>query len=262
MDQYFHIQHKQTDDQKAQEAKQRLAQIVKNENIHFNYFDEAQYGINNFPKQLSEIGVLCSKIKKKGLIVGCGAGRMVFEMSKHFEKMDGIDTNNDLIEAANSLKTNQSLSWSICDHGDIMDEYKITAFKDLGIEKAMLGKSNFAFVKDLHTIPLSYNKYDCIITLNVLDKLHSPKKFVNTIQRRVNKGGVLIFAECFTWNQDITPKIKWIGGTEKDKSSSDALKAMLRTYTVIKEDKMSFIVRENAFSYKLKIANTIILKKT
>ena len=65
MDQYFHIQHKQTDDQKAQEAKQRLAQIVKNENIHFNYFDEAQYGINNFPKQLSEIGVLCSKIKKK-----------------------------------------------------------------------------------------------------------------------------------------------------------------------------------------------------
>lgn len=244
---------------KALEAKRR--EIVKNENIHFNYFDEVQYGISNFPKQLAEIAVLCNKIKKKGLIVGCGSGRMVFEMSKHFDKMDGIDTNNDLIESANSLKQKQSIEWSICNHGDIMDKYKITAFKDLKIEKAMLNKANFAMVKDLVTIPLSYNKYDCIVVFDVLHKLHSPKKFVNTIQRRVNKGGILIFSECFEWNESITPKMKWIGGTG-NKSSADALKEMLRTYTLVKEDMMSFIQRENAFSYRMKIANTLIMKKT
>eukprot|EP01084_Bolivina_argentea_P246511 412543_1 len=248
------------DEEAMKLAKEKQKTVLKNCNVHFNFFDESQYGIVNFPKTLSEIGVLSSKVKKKGLIVGCGSGRMVFEMAKHFLSMDGIDINCDFISAANSFKSKQMIEWSIPNHGDIIDKYKSSAFKDLKCDKAILSKCKFSIIKDYHTIPLSYNKYDCIIILNVLCKLHSPKKFVNSIQRRVNKGGTLIFSECFDWNEKITQKNKWIGGTG-NKTSSDALKEMLRTFTMIKEDKMSFIERKNAFSFKLSIANTIILKK-
>jgi len=247
------------------EAKKR--EIAKNVNIHFNYFDEAQYGIANFPKQLAEIGVVCVAQKKnaKILVVGCGAGRAVFEMAKHADivKVDGIDIDEELINVANTLKTTQNVQWEIQNHGDIMEQYRVTAFKDLKIEKAMLGKCNFETVKDLHTIPLSFSRYDCIIVMNVLDKLHSAKTFVNTIQRRVNKpGGVLIFSECFDWNEETTHKEKWIGGMN-NKSSSDALKELLaRSFTVIKEDKVPFVERQNAFLFKLCIANTVIFKSS
>merc|ERR1712228_338698 len=103
-------------DIKEQEAKrladeQKQRELVKNTEIHFNFCDTPQCDISNFFLRISEIASKQSKFKKKGLIVGCGAGRLCFEMAKEFEKMDGIDTNMDLIESAESFKTQQKIKW-------------------------------------------------------------------------------------------------------------------------------------------------------
>lgn len=239
---------------------------VQNENIHFNFYSEPQYGIPNFPQSLSEIAVNAvssSKLKNKCLVVGCGAGRCVIEMAKHkhIGSVDGIDGNPRLIAAANGFKTKQSISWEIPNHGSIMDSFRCAAFKDLKCDKTVWSKCQFRDdVKDYHTIPFSYKNYDCVVVCNVLDRLHSPKKFVNSMQRKVVKGGTLVLSECFDWKESITQKAKWIGGSGKQ-SSSEALKGMLKMFTLVKEDKISFIERENAFLFRLRIANTFIFRK-
>lgn len=246
------------ENKRLEEAKRNR---IRNMNIHFNFFNEEQYGICNFPASLSQIAVRSSKVKKRGFVVSCGAGRCVLEMAKVFGSVDGIDTNSDLIAAANGLKAQQSVQWKIANHGTIMDEYSCAAFKDLKCDKSVLSKCHFSKVRDLRNIPLSYNRYDCIVVMNALDTLQSPKTFVNALQRRVNKGGTLIFSECFNWKESVTSKMKWIGGTEKE-SSSDALKGMLlKMFKLVKEDKISFIERENAFTFRLCIANTFIFTK-
>ena len=57
-----------------------------------------------------------------------------------------------------------------------------------------------------------YRGYDLVYAGNVLDRMYDPGKFLQNIQERINDGGLLVLVSPYSWDEEFTPRDKWLGG--------------------------------------------------
>ena len=52
---------------------------------------------------------------------------------------------------------------------------------------------------------------------NLIDRLYNPRLFLDTINERLNRDGVLVITSPYTWQESSTEKEFWLGGkVDKD----------------------------------------------
>ena len=229
---------------------------------------EFQYGANNFSvknfaKQAAKIASKFAVNKTKALDLGCATGRATFELAKRFDKVEGIDFSARFIGVGVKLKDEGYIAYTSKEEGELVTNKKIT-LEELGYEKL---KDKVSFWQgDACNLKPNFTGYDLILAKNIIDRLYNPKLFLDDVDKRLNKEGILVITSPYTWQESSTKKEFWLGGY-KDKSGNevktiDTLKDILsERFELIHRQDLEFVIKESARKFQHTISEMTVWKK-
>ena len=187
-----------------------------------------------------------------------------FELAKSFDEVEGVDFSVRFVGVGAKLKENGFIAFHSNEEGEIVENKKVTIEK-LGYEKL---KEKVSFWQgDACNLKPNFNSYDLVMATNLIDRLYNPRLFLDTIDERLNKDGVLIIASPYTWQESSTKKEFWLGGFY-DKNGEEAI----RTIDVLKEilsDKfelihlqdLEFVIKETSRKFQHTISQVSVWRK-
>ncbi len=154
-------------------------------------------------------------VRKKGkaLDLGCGTGRLTFELAKHFQHVDGIDFTARHIQHALQMKEQGQVRYAMQSEGELQHYFEVTQ-ADLGI-KPYLDKVNFV-QGDAHNLKPQFTGYDLVVCHRLLEYLYDPAAFLSKISERINGQGYLLLSSTYDWQQQGIEQAKWLGGFKRD----------------------------------------------
>jgi 5-histidylcysteine sulfoxide synthase/putative 4-mercaptohistidine N1-methyltranferase len=179
--------------------------------IEFHY-GPSQLDAPNFPVAcIEEVARLLEGRKtEKALDIGCATARSAFELAKHFDHVDAVDLSVRLIEAPANLQKNGRQRYVITQQGEI-NAFKEVNLSDFDGYDAV--KDKVAFLQgDACNLVAKYKGYDLVFAGNLIDRLYDPAKFLNLIKDRIVAGGLLVLVSPYNWDEEHTPREKWLGG--------------------------------------------------
>jgi putative 4-mercaptohistidine N1-methyltranferase len=177
------------------------------------------------------------------LDVGCAVGASSFVLGKYFGDVLGVDFSQNFIDAANTLKEKNSLSYSYLVEGD---SYK----EAYAVPESTQGHVSFA-VGDAMNLGSSLSNYDLVHAANLICRLSSPQKFFDRIPYLVKQGGQLLLATPFTWLEEYTPRNNWVGsGDSKEK----LVEKLSPWFQLEYEEDLPFLIREHRRKYQYSIS--------
>jgi len=149
----------------------------------------------------------------KVLDLGCGTGRLCFELAKNSGHVDGIDFTARHIQHCLDLKEQGQLRYAMPTQGEIFDFHEVT-LENLGFEQP---PENLDFAQaDGHNLKPQFNDYDLAICHRVIEYSYHPQVLLQQLSQRVKSGGVVVLGSSYAWDLAITDKQHWIGGFKRN----------------------------------------------
>lgn len=233
----------------------------------FHYGDEV-FGVPNFPKALADIAIdahcrLGNGRFERALDLGCATGRASFELARAFAKVVGIDFSARFIQAGARLAESGSLRYTLADEGELVS-YHERRLDTLGLSETA-GQVEF-WQGDACNLKDVFTGFDLILAANLIDRLYSPRRFLDDVARRLNPGGLLVLASPYTWLEEHTKREEWIGGFKKDGESYttlDGLKDHLgdRFELVQGPQAVPFVIRETRRKHQHTLSELTVWKR-
>ena len=140
----------------------------------------------------------------------------------------------------------------------------LLTLSSIGVSKEVASRCKF-YQADASNLKPIYSEYDLVLALNLLDRLYDPMKFLNDVKSRINSGGIFLIASPYNWNEEFTPKERWLGGYYKDGvevKTADTLKEILNSdFELIDEFEQEFIIREQERNYQHSLSSVQVWRK-
>jgi len=228
----------------------------------FQYGD-THFGVNNFADECAKIASKFATNKTKALDLGCATGRATFELAKEFDKVEGIDFSVRFVGVGSKLKSDGYVAFHSVEEGEISTNKKVT-IEELGYEKL---KNRVSFWQgDACNLKPNFNSYDLVMATNLIDRLYNPRLFLDTIDERLNKDGILVITSPYTWQESSTNKEFWLGGYKDEDDveirTIDALKNILsQKFELIHLQDLEFVIKETVRKYQHTISELSVWKK-
>jgi putative 4-mercaptohistidine N1-methyltranferase len=161
------------------------------------------------------------------------------------------------------LATQGVARYTIVDEGELVS-YRERKLVDLGLD-ATRGKVAF-FQGDACNLKPHFSGYDLILASNLIDRLYSPAKFMQTVHERLNMGGLLLLASPYTWLAEHTRREEWMGGFKKNGgnfTTLDGLKEILATHFSLKQGPLDipFVIRETRRKFQHSVSEVTIWER-
>lgn len=230
---------------------------------HFGWGENA-LGVENYPAHCARIAIeyMKDKPKRKAFDIGCAIGRSTFELARGFDEVIGVDFSARFIQEAEALRKNGVLRYAMKTEGELENFYEVN-LADFDLEEERQ-KVSFWQADACNLKPI-YKDFDLIFGGNLIDRLYDPKKFLDSLAARVNEGGLLILTSPYTWQEESTPKEKWIGGYKKDGESVTTLEGLQEIlendFVLIDTKDIPFVIQETARKYQYTIAQMTIWQR-
>ena len=114
-----------------------------------------------------------------------------------------------------------------------------------------------------HTATFFINK---LLLAGVIDRLYSPRKFLESAHTRLNPGGLLLIASPYTWLPEHTKREEWIGGFKKDGenfTTLDGLKVILSEHFRLMRGPLPvpFVIRETKRKFQHTISEVTLWER-
>ncbi|CAM2911650.1 methyltransferase [Legionella steigerwaltii] len=221
------------------------------------HYGNEYFRIPNFPVAcINQCKKFFNKIPTlKALDLGCSVGRFSFELAKYFEHVDGIDFSTRFIQQALRLKKERIIRYTITSEGDLVD-YKELKLFDLGYHD-LIDKINFIQGDACNLKPI-FKDYNFIFFANLIEKLHNPALFLETISGRLKPKGILALTSTYAWLEEYTDKNNWLGGIKVNGESQktiEGLKTILKPrFNLITTHDIPFVIRESERKFQHSIA--------
>ena len=229
------------------------------------HYGEAYFGVPNFPRALAELAIaaLGERPAKTALDIGCATGRATFELARRFDKVTGLDFSARFINVGVQLAAQGIIRYTLPDEGELVS-YHERRLPDLGLD-TLRHKVAF-FQGDACNLKPTFAAYDLIVAGNLIDRLYSPRKFLENIHARLNPGGLLVIATPCTWTEEHTAREEWIGGFKKDGenfTTFDGLKEILgRHFRPLGEPRsLPFVIREMRRKFQHNLSEVTIWER-
>ncbi len=234
------------------------------EYAEFHYGDD-YFNVPNFPQALAQLAIeaMGNKPARKALDLGCATGRATFELARHFDHVTGIDFSTRFISLGSYLSEQGRLRYTLVEEGELV-AYKERSLAELGLEK-VAQKVEF-FQGDACNLKPVFTGYDLILAANLIDRLYSPEKFLESVHERLKPGGLLLIASPYTWLPEHTKRESWIGGFKKDGenfSTLDGLKHILgKNFRLLRGPiSVPFVIRETKRKYQHTLSEVSIWER-
>ncbi len=227
---------------------------------HFGW-GESYFGVENYPAKCAKLAIeaMGNKPKRRALDLGCAIGRSSFELAKGFEEVIGIDFSARFIQNAQKLKDEGILRYSIPIEGDLQEFHQVN-LAEYGLE-SLRDRVEF-WQGDACNLKPIYSGFDLIFGGNLIDRLYDPQKFLSSLAERLHDGGLLILTSPYTWQEESTPKERWIGGFRRDGENFTTLEGLEELlgeqFELQKSLDVPFVIRETARKYQHTIAQMSI----
>ena len=234
------------------------------EYAEFHYGDE-YFGVPNFPRALAELAIAAmgDRPAVRALDLGCAAGRASFELARHFAQVTGIDFSTHFIRLGVQLAETGRLRYTLVEEGELV-AYKERSLAELGLDR-FASKVEF-FQGDACNLKPVFTGFDLILAANLIDRLYSPARFLESVRERLNPGGLLLIASPYTWLEEHTKREDWIGGFKKDGenfTTLDGLRAMLGKHFRLRGEPVSvpFVIRETRRKFQHTLSEVTIWER-
>jgi putative 4-mercaptohistidine N1-methyltranferase len=234
------------------------------EYAEFHYGDE-YFDVPNFPRALAQLAIeaIGNKPARKALDLGCATGRATFELARHFDQVTGIDFSARFISLGVQLAEQGRLRYTLVEEGELVT-YKERKLAELGLDS--VAKKVEFFQGDACNLKPIFTNYDLILAANLIDRLYSPEKFLETVHERLNAGGILLVASPYTWLPEHTKRESWIGGFKKDGenfTTLDGLKTILGSHFRLVRGPLSvpFVIRETKRKFQHTLSEVSIWER-
>lgn len=229
---------------------------------HAHYGPE-QFGVPNFPQRCAEICLDALQGRRMGhaLDLGCSVGRASFELAKGgFSQVTGLDFSTRFFRLAARMQEQGNLRYILPEEGEISSFHEV-GLAEFGLEQVR-GRVQF-FQADACNLPERFCGYDLVLAANLIDRLYSPRRFLNTIHQRMNPGGLLVISSPYTWQEQFTKKEEWLGGYREAGEpvwGLDGLKAALSPqFRLLGEPQdIPFVIRETRRKFQHSTAELTI----
>jgi len=230
---------------------------------HFGWGKNA-LSVENYPAKCASIALEYMKDKPKGKAfdIGCAIGRSSFELARGFSEVIGVDFSTRFIQEAQKLKESGILRYVMPTEGELESFHEVNlAAYNLEEER----KKVLFWQADACNLKPIFKDFDLIFAGNLIDRLYDPKKFLDSLVSRLNEGGLFIMTSPYTWQEESTPKEKWIGGYKRDGenvSTLEGLKEILEPqFELIDRRDIPFVIQETARKYQHTIAEMTVWEK-
>lgn len=249
--------------------------------IHFHFDDNSgkKMNIQNFPvaialevlKVLSKYGGNdftgpSMKANKRALDLGCGPGRLTFELARHFKFAVGIDFSARFIQVAHQFRDSGQISYRLQEEGKIYSLHSITLdTKNLQNTMFLQGDAmnmmKTSIDADGNSLDLS--NFDVIICANLIDRLRYPTLALNYLSGIQKAGQFLFITSPYTWMTEWTNENDWIGGKYVDGERLDTftgLKKILEAhYELVSTCDIPFLLREHGMFSPFNLQSNLII---
>ena len=229
---------------------------------HAHYGPE-QFGVPNFPQRCADIclDALQGRRMEHALDLGCSVGRASFELAKGgFSQVTGLDFSTRFFRLAARMQEQGNLRYILPEEGEISSFHEV-GLAEFGLEQVR-DRVQF-FQADACNLPERFCGYDLVLAANLIDRLYSPRRFLNTIHQRMNPGGLLVISSPYTWQEQFTKKEEWLGGYREAGEpvwGLDGLKAALSPqFRLLGEPQdIPFVIRETRRKFQHSTAELTI----
>ncbi len=155
------------------------------------------------------------------------------------------------------------LRYTLPDEGELVS-YHERRLDTLGLAETA-GRVEF-WQGDACNLKDVFTGFDLILAANLIDRLYSPRRFLQDVARRLNAGGLLVLASPCTWLEEHTKRDEWIGGFKKDGDSYttlDGLKDLLgaRFELVQGPQEVPFVIRETRRKHQHTLSELTVWKR-
>jgi len=192
----------------------------------------------------------------RALDIGCATGRTVFELCRSFNEAIGIDFSPAFIKAALTLRSTGIMDYEAAEEGEIISYHQARVAADIQRER-----SNF-FVGDACNLDPKLGVFNAVVACNLMCRVPSPKKFLASMRSFVAPGGVFVLISPYSWLTEYTAKEEWLGGTNDKKDNTALIQAALgNEFSLVKEEDVSFIIREHRRKFQLGVSKVLIWKR-
>lgn len=208
--------------------------------------------VNEF---LPAIGVVGS-----ALDLGCAVGRSTFELSRWAERVVGIDLSHRFIAAAKSVRETGRIEIRRVEEGELTTRLSRQLPIDLRPERCRFE------VADATELPADIGQFEVVLAANLIDRVKTPAKLLDSFSRLVSPGGHLILCSPYTWLEEFTPKPEWLGG-KYDSAGKPALtfdgvkNSLLAGFDHRLTKDLPFIIREHARKFQWSVAQATVWKR-
>lgn len=185
---------------------------------------ESQYGPQNddtanYSEALAQfcLDSTVNRSRRRALELGCKVGRTTFELAAGFDEVVGIDPTARTIRIGVELQEKGYTQWEIPSEGEIVD-FRQAHLSSLGLDdfrrRVSFAQADLSNMKEIHTA------FDLIVVNGLLERTYHPERFLQTVHKRLNAGGLLIIASSSDWRKEFTEPKHWLGGY-KDESGEN-----------------------------------------
>lgn len=197
------------------------------------------------------------------LDVGCAVGGATFELVRAYDKVFGVDISAQFIDTAEALRSGARIPYKVVMEGDIYDVATAQAPAQLRADHIQFRRA------DACSLPAEYEGFDAVLAGNLLCRLPSPKAFLSRMSGSrglVKPGGMVMFASPFSWLEQFTPRISWLGGVEDADGrhwSADGLQEALGDeFELVYREDFPFMIREHRRKFEYVVSDlTVWLRK-
>ena len=228
---------------------------------HFHYGPE-YFGVPNFAVAIAQLccDLVSGRPAGRALDVGCALGRASFELARCFDRVTGLDFSTRFFRLAADMQERGHLRYALPEEGELVSYHEVR-LEDLGLV-AVREKVEF-YQADACNIPTKFTGYDLVLAANLIDRLYSPRRFLESIADRLNPGGLLVIASPYTWQTEFTKREEWLGGYRfggENFTALEGLKELLgpRFRMVGEPREIPFIIREHKRKFQHSLSEVTV----
>lgn len=230
------------------------------------HYGPDKFGVGNFPARLVELCLqaMGERPRRRALDLGCAVGRASFELARHFDQVSAIDFSARFIRIAYQLQEKGVIHYQLADEGEIVSFHE-QRLGDFGLATT---SARVEFCQgDAHNLKPQFTGYDLVLAANLLDRLYEPARFLATIHQRLNPGGLLAIASPYSWQEEFTPKERWIGGRRRAGEPFSTLAGLTEQlaphFRMLGTPRdLPFVIRETARKFQHSIAELTFWEKS
>ncbi len=229
------------------------------------HYGNSYFGVENFAQKCARLAIDFSSHtpQKSALDIGCAVGRCSFELARVFESVDGLDFSTRFIQIGVKLQSLGELEYALVQEGDIVDKQSIR-LDELDLQESA-DRVKFAQA-DACNMDSKYNSYDLIIATNLIDRLYQPATFLRDLAGRINPDGILVITSPYSWSEEFTTKVNWLGGYIDEDANSiftlDSITSLLSVdFDLLHTQDIEFVIQESARKYQHTISQMSVWRK-